>query len=312
MGKIVHVAAAVLTRPDHSFLLGQRGPDTFYSGYWEFPGGKVEDGETPAQALVRELREELAIEVETCWPWLVREHVYEHAHVYLHFFTVPRWRGEIRPVVHSALAWQRPGTLDVTPMLPANAPILKALALPRGMAITQAAAVGVDTQLAQLSAALERGLRLVQIREAALPATERIAFAKEALARCRAAGALCLINEDAALAGEIAADGLHLSARSLTATQARPDFNWVGASCHTRAELEAAARLGLDYALLGPLAATPTHPGQPGLGWPAFTALAAELSLPVFALGGVGPADLETAQAAGAHGVAAIRASWSD
>ncbi|MBL8454341.1 MAG: NUDIX domain-containing protein, partial [Zoogloea sp.] len=75
MKKIVHVAAAVITRPDGSFLVGQRAADTFYPGYWEFPGGKVEAGETPREALIRELHEELDMEVLEAWPWLTREHV---------------------------------------------------------------------------------------------------------------------------------------------------------------------------------------------------------------------------------------------
>ena len=74
MKKIVDVAAGVITRPDGSFLLGQRAPGTFYPGYWEFPGGKVEPGETPAAALVRELDEELGIRVHALNPWLMREH----------------------------------------------------------------------------------------------------------------------------------------------------------------------------------------------------------------------------------------------
>ncbi|HTY98335.1 MAG TPA: NUDIX domain-containing protein, partial [Rhodocyclaceae bacterium] len=73
--KITDVAAAVILRPDGSFLLGQRAPGTFYPGYWEFPGGKVEAGETPRQALVRELHEELEIEVLEAQPWILREHV---------------------------------------------------------------------------------------------------------------------------------------------------------------------------------------------------------------------------------------------
>jgi mutator protein MutT len=86
--KIVDVAAAVITRPDGSFLLGQRAPGTFYPGYWEFPGGKVEPGETPREALIRELHEELGLNVDAAWPWIMREHEYEHAHVRLHFFTL--------------------------------------------------------------------------------------------------------------------------------------------------------------------------------------------------------------------------------
>ena len=174
MKKIVHVAAAVITRPDGSFLLGQRAPDTFYPGYWEFPGGKVEPGETPRDALIRELDEELGMQVEAASPWITREHVYEHAHVSLHFFEVSAWRGEIHDRVHSALSWQQADAMDVGPMLPANGPILKALRLPRLFGITHAGEIGIDAQLARLDAALASDLRLVQIREPALPEADAV------------------------------------------------------------------------------------------------------------------------------------------
>jgi len=310
--KIVHVAAAVITRPDGCFLLGQRAPDTFYPGYWEFPGGKVEAGETPRDALIRELNEELGMDVDLAWPWITREHVYEHAHVSLHFFEVPAWRGDIHDRVHSALAWQHADTMSVAPMLPANGPILKALRLPRTMGITQAAEIGVTAQLVRLDAALARGLRLVQIRETGLAGDQQEAFAQAAAERCRAAGALVLVNQDADLARRIGADGLHLPAHQLAGLTTRPDFEWVGASCHDRAELEKAAALGLDYALLGPVKPTLSHPERSALGWTAFSELIGQLPLPVFALGGLATDDMHAAKAAGAHGIAAIRGIWKD
>ena len=325
--KLVDVAAAVILRPDGSFLLGQRAPDTFYPGYWEFPGGKVEAGETPHDALVRELHEELEIGVLRATPWIVREHVYEHAHVRLHFFRVTAWRGELKDHVHAALSWQRADALNVAPMLPANAPVLAALGLPDFYAITHAAAIGVDAQLAALRQALADGLRLVQVREPnPLPATagspcgatagspcgtqQRQAFAADAVALCRQHGARILINGDAGLAVASGADGLHLPAAQLMRTASRPPFSLVAASCHTRAELDHAAALGLDFAVLGPVAPTASHPDRPHLGWPAFAELVAGLALPVYALGGMTRGDLAAAQTAGAHGVAAIRAAW--
>ena len=307
--KVVEVAAGVLLRADGRFLLGQRGGDTVYAGYWEFPGGKVEPGETPAQALCRELDEELGIRVRHLRPWLLREHVYEHAHVRLYFFEVSAWDGEIRDHVHSALDWVLPGQ-SCAPMLPANGPILKALGLPRTMGITQAATIGIDAQLAALERALARGLRLVQVREAGLAATERRVFVREVVARVHACAGLVVINDDAALAAEAGADGVHLPAARLAALQARPALPWVGASCHRREELERAAALELDYAVLGSVFATPSHPGQAALGWAGFAALAAGLPLPVFAVGGLDDTHMEAARDAGAHGIAAIRAAW--
>lgn len=308
--KIVEVAAAVIVRPDGSFLLGQRAPGTFYSGYWEFPGGKVEPGESPREALVRELREELGIRVDTTWPWIVREHEYEHAHVRLHFFEVPRWSGELQDHIHSALSWQRIDELGVAPMLPANGPVLAALALPRRYAITRAWQIGVAAQLERLDAALARGLRLIQVREAALDAGARRAFATQVVARAHACGARVLINGDGELAQASGADGVHLPAAQLAQLRTRPALSLVAASCHTRGELEHAAALGLDFAVLGPLRATSTHPGQAWLGWSNFAALAATLPLPVFALGGLDARDADDARAAGAHGIAAIRGAW--
>jgi 8-oxo-dGTP diphosphatase len=313
--KLTEVAAAVIERraADGSmeFLLGQRAPGTFYPGYWEFPGGKVEDGETPHAALVRELGEELGIGATRADPWLRREHVYEHAHVRLNFFRVRDWCGELHDHVHSALAWQRPGRTDVAPMLPANAPVLAALALPEFYGITQAGAIGIDAQLLALAQALETGLRLVQLREPGLDAARRAAFVHAAVELCHQYGAQVLVNSDAGLAAAAGADGVHLPARLLAGLDARPALPLVAASCHTAAELEAAARLGCDFAVFGPVRATASHPGVPGIGWEGLAAALGVPPLPTFALGGLGRADFDAAQRAGAHGVAAIRAAWN-
>jgi 8-oxo-dGTP diphosphatase len=308
--KITDVAAAVIERPDGSFLLGQRAPDTFYPGYWEFPGGKVESGETPREALVRELHEELEIEVLRATPWIVREHVYEHAHVRLHFFRVAEWRGEIKDHVHAALEWQRPGATSVSPMLPANAPVLAALALPDFYAITHAHEIGIDAQLSALEHALAKGLRLVQLREAGLPADQRESFAASAVGLCRDYGARVLVNGDAQLAWAVGADGLHLNGAQLKALRGRPGFPLVAASCHDDMELKRAADAGLDFVVLGAVKPTASHPGRPALGWPAVTRLLENYPLPVYAIGGLGRDDLDSARLAGAHGVAAIRGAW--
>ncbi|MDP2825567.1 MAG: Nudix family hydrolase [Sulfuritalea sp.] len=312
--KLTEVAAAVIERPGADgateFLLGQRAPGSFYAGFWEFPGGKVEPGETPHAALVRELSEELGIEVLRADPWLRREHEYEHAHVRLNFFRVRQWRGELHDHVHSALAWQRAAALTVSPMLPANAPVLAALALPEFYAITHAGEIGIDAQLLALAHALDGGLKLVQLRELQLDAPRRSAFVHAAVDLCHQYGARALVNGDAELAEAAAADGVHLPAAQLAAQSRRPDFPLVAASCHSAAELEWAAALGCDFAVFGPVRATASHPGVAGIGWDNFAAAVGVPPLPTFALGGLSRADLDLAQRAGAHGIAAIRAAW--
>ena len=108
MSAPVDVAVAVLIRSDGAALLAQRPETKVYSGYWEFPGGKIEPGEPVPEALRREVREELGIEVERAYPWITRVFVYPHAKVRLHFYRVYAWRGEPRAIEHQAIAWQRP------------------------------------------------------------------------------------------------------------------------------------------------------------------------------------------------------------
>lgn len=310
MKRVVDVAAAVIVRDDGAFLLGRRPPGGVYAGYWEFPGGKVEPGETPREALSRELREELGIEVGLVHPWIVREFIYEHAHVRLHFFRVLGWSGSLRDLQHDALAWQFSGRVEVTPLLPANAPVLAALALPNFYAISHAATIGVEAQIAALERALESGTRLIQLRETALPLASRMNFIHAAVRRCHQFAARVLVNGDVALAMDSGADGVHLTAAQMMALSQRPGFGLVGASCHDQRELAHAAKLGLDFVVVGPVAETTSHPGRQGLGWNAVGQLLKGYPLPAYALGGLSRHDMPQAWNAGAQGIAAIRGAW--
>jgi mutator protein MutT len=126
----IDVVAGVIWTPDGRYLLAQRPAGKVYSGYWEFPGGKVELGETLAEAIRRELHEELGIEVLSATPWIMRTHVYEHASVRLHFMRIDNWRGEPCGLEAQSFAFQMPGAETVAPMLPANGPVLAAVRLP--------------------------------------------------------------------------------------------------------------------------------------------------------------------------------------
>jgi 8-oxo-dGTP diphosphatase len=123
----VRVAAAVLTRSGKEFLLTQRPSGKVYAGYWEFPGGKIEAGETGAAALARELEEELGIIVEQVAPWQVVHFTYPHAEVELHFFHVTAWRGEPYGREGQNFGWQTLETSRELLLLPANKEIMKAL-----------------------------------------------------------------------------------------------------------------------------------------------------------------------------------------
>jgi 8-oxo-dGTP diphosphatase len=301
----------VITRPDGGFLLGQRPAGKVYAGYWEFPGGKIERGELPLSALRRELHEELGIDIERAYPWLTRDYDYAHAAVRLRFFRVVEWSGALQGRESQRFVWQSPDAISVDPLLPANAPILRALRLPPVYAITHATELGGAELVRRLEQALARGLRLVQVREKELRGKALRDLAARVIGLAHAHGARVLVNGSPQLARELGADGVHLTSAQLKEIRQRPDLGLVGASCHDADELARAQELGADFAVLGPVAPTPTHPGAAGLGWARLAALLKDCPLPVYALGGLKPADLETAWRHGAHGISMMRGAWS-
>lgn len=307
---VVDVAVAVLQQDNGEFLLARRPAGKPYAGYWEFPGGKIEAGEEVLHALARELAEELGIVPRRAYPWITRVFAYPHATVRLHFCRVPQWSGTPHAHEHLDLRWQTAERVEVKPMLPANAPVLKALRLPTVYGITHGEGLGERVLLERLDTALDRGLRLLQVREKRLERGELRRFAAEVLARARAHGAMVLINGDWELAAELGAHGVHLTSTQLMTIPSRPGLEWCGASCHNAAELACAAELGLDFVVLGPVLPTASHPGAPNLGWQRFFKLVRDYPLPVYALGGLRPSDLETAWAHGAHGISMLRAVW--
>lgn len=318
--KIVEVSAAVLQKPDGSFLLAQRPQDKIWAGYWEFPGGKLEPGETAHQALVRELHEELGIEVETAYPWITRIFTYPHATVRLNFFRVTQWRGEPHPHEGQQFCWERSPSLargetaqtSVSPILPANAPILRALALPSLYAISNVNELGEETFIIRLRGALEHGLRLVQLREKELSREALRALALRMLPLLRAHDAKLIINADIELALEISADGVQLNSGQLATLEKRPNLPWCAASCHNAEELRRAEELGCEFAVLSPVLPTLSHPGEPTLGWVKFSETVGGCTIPVYALGGLKMTDMEAAWQRGAHGIALLRQAWPE
>lgn len=305
------VVAAVLTRANGEVMLASRPPGKVYAGYWEFPGGKVEAGESLQAALARELTEELGIAVVRADRWITRVFTYEHATVRLNFFRVVEWQGEPHPHEGQTLSWQQPSQITVSPLLPANFPIVKALTLPPLLGITHAEPLGVDAFLTRLDAALDQGLKLIQVRDKTLPEAGRLTLARETVRRAHVHGARVLVNGSLDLARAAGADGVHLDSAAAAKLSVRPDCEWVGVSCHDAVELAHAAAIGADFALLSPVLPTLTHPGAATLGWARFSELAAASAIPVYGLGGLARTDVALAQSHGAQGVALLRGAWT-
>ena len=309
---VVDVAVGVLLRADGRFLLASRPAGKPYASYWEFPGGKLEHGEGVPHALTRELHEELGIDIGTVYPWIVREFEYPHAHVRLHFCRVYQWAGVPHAREGQQLQFASLAELPAGPLLPATIPVLRWLALPPIYGISNASELGVGEFQHRLRRALEQGLQLLLLREPLLDQARARSVFEDTLMRVRSAGGRLLVSSRHPAEWARAADGIHLTARDLTSIKRRPDFSWVGASVHDGRELAHAAAIGVDFAMLGRVAATRSHPDKkPPLGWSRFADQVAGSPIPVYALGGLTPRDLGHALTLGAHGVALQRAAWS-
>lgn len=307
----IHVMAAVITDARGRILLARRTEGRDLAGCWEFPGGKREPGETPEAALARELQEELGIDIE------VGEHVisvpqqYPDKRLRLDVRRLTRWKGTPRGHEGQALAWVPPDKLTRYTMPPADRPVVAALLHSDRYLVTPEPDKDDAAWLAALRSALAAGIRRVQVRARSISGERWQALASAAVQACHEAKAEVLINGDIELARQLNT-GVQLRASQLRDITERPlpEDALVAASCHTAEDLQVAESLGCDFAVLGSLRPTATHPDASPLGWEGFARLRENVSLPIYAIGGLSPQDIPEARRHGAQGIAAIRALW--
>lgn len=303
--------AGVLLDARGRILLARRTAGRDLAGAWEFPGGKVEKGETPFQALDRELHEELGIRIHAMEPLIAVPQQYHAKRILLDVYRVSKFSGKPRGRENQALAWSPPEKLHTYPMPPADRPVVAALTQPVHYLITPTSVGNPAQFLGRIERALDAGTRRLQLRFSGLPPAETLALSAEAKRLSDQAGAQLLVNGDAALADTLGC-GLHLKSAQLMSLRDRPTSRELplGASCHDVGQLRHAEAIGVDFAVLGPVAATPSHAGVEPLGWERFGALRESVSLPIYALGGMVADDVVNARRHGAQGIAAIRSLW--
>ena len=311
---VIEVVAGVITDARGRVLLARRTEGRDLAGLWEFPGGKREAEESAEEALVRELREELGIDVDPGAPLITVPQRYPHKRLRLDVRRITTWRGIAKGHEGQALAWVPPHKLVGYAMPPADIPVVAALLQPDRYLVTPEPGAEDAPWLHMLERALAtHTVKRVQLRAPGCPAARWAGLAREATRLCQQAGAEVLLNGDPLLAAKLGV-GVHLRAAQLRTLTQRPMPAGVpvAASCHDAGELQLAQALGCDFAVLGPVGATASHPGVPAMGWAGFAKLREDVSLPIYAIGGMSAGHIEIARQHGAQGVAAIRGLWSD
>ena len=312
MTQYLDVAAAAIVNANNEVLIAKRASHRHQGDRWEFPGGKLEPGETAEQALVRELQEELGITATAFRRLITIRHHYGDKAVCLHVFRVEAFIGTPHGHEGQPLAWVSAARLHDYPFPAANVPIIAAVQLPTQLLITPEPD-GLPVFLAQIERACAGGIRLLQLRAHSLSDTAYRALAPQVHAITARHDCALLLNRHPDVLAGLACEGWHLSGVNMnqiagSTLQQRP--RWLSAACHDANQLQQAIRLGVDFMLVSPVRPTTSHPHADVLGWPRFAELAAQANRPVYALGGLGLAELSISWQHGGQGVAAQRAFW--
>ncbi len=308
---IVHVAVAIITNQYNEVLVSLRAKEAHQGGLWEFPGGKLEQGESVFDALKREIFEELNISINKAFAFKKIQYNYVDKNVLLDIWRVESFSGEPVGAEGQQVKWLAINDLKVDEFPAANRAIIQALKLPESYMITGSFESHSDFEF-KLENSLKKGIKLVQLRCKKTSDKEYKQLAEISASLCNKYNAILLLNTSLGIFTSVSAQGLHLSSQMLSTFSTRPidDDLILSVSCHSEIEIERAKQLKADIILLSPVKETSSHPGVKGMGWQRFSELLAAIETPVFALGGMAEADIDDAKSSGAQGVAAISSFW--
>jgi 8-oxo-dGTP diphosphatase len=308
---VVHVAVGIVRNPQGKILIAKRPAHVHQGDLWEFPGGKVEAGESLQQALQREMHEELGIDVTRSRPLIRIPYQYPDKQVLLDVWLIEAFSGAPHGKENQSIDWLPPSEMWERSFPAANQPIVQAVNLPEYYLITGPFFDEIDF-LHKLHLALEKGVRLVQLRAKHLDNDAFMSLAKSACKACHAHEARILLNAAPDMVERVGADGVHLTSARLLELSTRPlgPDKLVAASVHDQEQLEQAKKLSVDFSVISPVLPTPSHPGVETLGWQGFQQLTEQATHPVYALGGMQVQDLPTVWQYGGQGIAAIRSLW--
>jgi len=302
--KRIEVAVGVIRR-GNKVLVGQRLVNDIYYQKWEFPGGKLDGGESPEEALIRELDEELGIQVKNYSPLISLEHDYPDRQVRLHVFEVLSFEGEPGGKEGQAIQWVLPNECSSLDFLEANQPIVNAAVLPKKVLITDIGKYGLKASLESISRYSQSVI--VQLREPAETSNSRLEELLNDIKPLLSSQSLVLLNGDPKVAQDLGFDGVHLNRHRALQYHNRNELEneWVGVSCHNEKEVIQGNDIA-DFNFISPVQITKSHPNAEVLGWNFFSNLTKKSKIPSYALGGLNISQIEKACKLGAQGIAGI------
>jgi len=304
--QFLHVAVAVIKNTQQQVLISKRANNVHQGGLWEFPGGKVDVGESVFSALKRELFEELGVNISTATPLIKIKHHYQDLSVLLDVWQIDDFSGVAYGKEGQKIKWSSINTLSEHDFPAANKTIIRAIRLPPYYAILDDNdEVALLTKLKKI---LNKSIKLIQLRLKNSTPQQIEQFLFQAMPLCKQHEVQLLINSGVSNAQQFKINGYHLTSSDLMALKQRPLVKgWLAASCHNCSQLQQAEKIGVDFAVLAPILPTKTHPNAKVLGWQLMAKLIEEVNIPIFALGGLTRSDIEKVQHLGGQGIAGIR-----
>lgn len=307
----IDIVLGVIHNPAGDKVLTARRPQSAHlGGLWEFPGGKVRNGERALDALKRELYEEVNIDVGDCSPLISFDYDYPDRLLRFKVWNIRRWSGEVTGQEGQETRWADIASLSDGDFPPANRGVIIACKLPEIYLITPDLAGYPPAFMNKLREYLAAGVKLVQFRSKT--AQDHRPALLEMIDACRSHGAQLMVNATPEFAREVGASGVHLTSERLRQLSERPlpAAYRIAASCHDPEELSHAIKVGVDFCVLSPVSESAGKGGIP-LGWDRFAGMIKDMPLPVYALGGMKLSDLDRAKQHGAQGIALISDVWN-
>ncbi len=305
--KTIRAAVGVLQQKDGKILIAKRQKGQLMAGFWELPGGKIEADETPKNAAIRELREELGIEVEALSLHKTMQQKYQNRIVELHIFNIEKYQNQPAGIEGQTIAWSSINLLKNYQLLPTMKAFIASITLPKKYWITPSKNHQSTEWLAKFEQKLRQNIRLIQLRsKTALDEC----FIKELSRKCQQHSVKLLLNTPDKTFTQTYVDGFHLTTSELLKLSHRPcsDDKFLGASAHNLDDAKYAEKIGADFIVISPVQPTKTHPNAIPIGWENAHQVANSLNIPVYFLGGMGEKDLAKTIELGAQGIAGVSA----